>query len=191
MDRAHTWYRTWVGLLVVLLLLFPGQGGVTLEDLRNDPKLTPKRFASQFSDFEYKYGAEVQKPAVFLTTKVGDCDDYATLAASVLGEKSFKTHLIAVRMPGLVTHVVCYVEEEKGYLDYNLRSYLSKIQHCSPTMREIAGKVAKSFDANWTSASEFTFTNGVKRLVATLAKTDPPAQDLPLGAMGPVRRIDF
>ena len=167
----------WVSLLFAALCLAARLNGLTLEELTSDPKLTPKKFAGHFSDFDYVYHKEVQPPDLFLQTKRGDCDDYAIVADLVLRPKGYDTRLIAVRMPGLVTHVVCYVSEEKGYLDYNNRIYLVKVQKCGPTLREIAAKVAHSFDANWTSASEFTYSKGLKRLVATVVKTDPPEHD--------------
>jgi len=145
--------------------------GLTLEELRRESNLTPQRFARFFSEFKYQFHAEVQEPEVFLSTASGDCDDYAVVAAMVLLEKGYHTRLIAVRMPG-VTHVVCYVAEAKCYLDYNNRSYLIKTASADGTLRDVARKVAKSFDASWTSASEFVYTNGVKRLVATVAQTD-------------------
>jgi len=77
-----------------------------------------------------------------------------------------------VRMPGLLTHVVCYVVEEKVYLDFNNRVYLSRTERSDPDLRSIAQKVARSFEANWTSVSEFTYRDGVKQLVQTVSKTD-------------------
>lgn len=148
---------------------------VTLEELQADAKLTPKKFAKYFADFSYVYGEAVQDPKDFLFLRAGDCDDYAVLADMVLKPKGYKTRLILVRMPGQVSHVVCYVDEEKGYLDYNNRVYLIKIERSGSSLREIAAKVAKSFEANWTSASEFTYLGGsMKRLLVTVAKTDPP-----------------
>jgi hypothetical protein len=150
---------------------------VSLDELRSDPKLTPRRFAGYFSDFKDCFHEEVQLPEVFLAAKSGDCDDYAILADLVLKPKGYDTRLISVRMPGMVAHVVCYVTQEKGYLDYNNRVYYFKIEHAGPTIRQIATKVSKSFSANWTSASEFTYSGGLKRLVATVVKTDPPERD--------------
>jgi hypothetical protein len=164
-----------LGGLLGFVLMVPA---VTLEDLRKDGKITPRRFAGHFSEFTYEYHEEVQPPSHFLGRQAGDCDDYATLADLVLKEKGFNTRLISVRMPGLLTHVVCYVIEDKIYLDYNNRSYLIKTEKSSPTLRQIADKVSRSFSANWNSASEFRFQNGLKYHVSTLAKTDP--EDRPL-----------
>lgn len=145
---------------------------VTLDELLNTEKMTPKKFASYFKRFEYKFHAEIQDPKVFLETESGDCDDYATLADKVLRKHGYKTRLISIRMAGLLTHVVCYVEGEGLYLDFNNRVYFSRTEKCDPDLRSIAEKVAKSFEANWTSVSEFTYQEGAKLLIKTVSKTD-------------------
>lgn len=155
----------WVWMLVWAL------DAVTLEDLRQDPNLTPERFARYFRNFRYVFHEEIQSPEVFLATEAGDCDDYATLAADLFAARGFHPRLIAVRMPG-VTHVVCYVTESGCYLDFNNRVYLSRTERSKPDLRSIAKKVAKSFDASWTSASEFTYGDGLKRMVATVTQTE-------------------
>src|SRR5687767_2893421 len=106
-------------LLALLILSIPAFG-LSLEDIRNTPDLTPKKFAAYFRDFEFKFHSEVQSPDIFLATRSGDCDDFSTLAAAVLRDRGYTPRLITVRMPG-VTHVVCYIEETKSYLDYNNR----------------------------------------------------------------------
>ena len=164
------------------LVVAGGLGAVTLEELRRDKSLTPDKFARYFSNFEYQFRVEIQPPEVFLETGKGDCDDFATLADLILREKGFKTRLIAVRMPGL-THVVCYVQETKSYLDFNNRSYMKKTVSSGDALTDIAKKVAKSFDASWTSASEFTYQDGIEEVVATVSKTDSgsstPAEPAP------------
>ena len=159
---------------------------VTLSDIENDPKLTPQRFARYFSDFEYQYGERILEPEEFLAARKGDCDDYATLAFALLNSKGFHAHLVIVRMPGL-NHVVCYVDEIKGYLDYNLRGYSKRTSSCKRSLRKIADDVADTFAASWSSASEFSFQDGVKYLVSTITRANPSAitrinlQNLPPG----------
>lgn len=162
----------WVCRTLLLVCLPLTLLAVTLEELLTAEKMTPKKFAAYFKDFEYKFYSDIQPPKEFLATKSGDCDDYATLADTVLRKHGFTTRLISVRMPGLLTHVVCYVTEEKVYLDFNNRVYLSRTEKAGPDLREIAQKVARSFEANWTSVSEFTYRDGVKELVQTISKTD-------------------
>lgn len=140
---------------------------VTVSELRSVSKLTPETFASYFSDFEFKFHDEVQDHATFLATKSGDCDDYATLAADILKRNGYTPRLIAVRMKG-ETHVVCYVPETKSYLDYNFRKDEKKTVQCSEAIKEIARKVAQSFGRDWIATYQFTFSEGVKRLVQSI-----------------------
>ena len=159
--------RISTGLVMMGLIVMVASpvAAVTMEELRNDTKLTPARFARYFANFKYQFHDEVQDPQTFLTTRTGDCDDYATLAAEVLSARGYKTRLITVRMPS-VNHVVCYVEETRCYLDFNNRTYLIRTVSSDGSLTDIARKVAKSFDSKWTSVSEFTFADQIKRLVS-------------------------
>jgi hypothetical protein len=155
---------------------------LTLRDLLEDPKMTPNRFAGYFEDFEFElHPFDVQDPEQFLETQRGDCIDYAVLADYVLKRDGYRTRLIRVEMVGLnMGHAVCYITERHAYLDYNNRKYFIKLAHSGATIREIATKVADSFDANWTFAQEFTFggyESYTKRAVFTVVKTDPPVTD--------------
>jgi hypothetical protein len=155
-----------LGLFCFLFLMTPLQA-LTLEQLKKDSDLTPEKFASHFSRFKYQFRAEVQEPEQFLTRRSGDCDDYAVLAAEVLGEKGYTARLIAVRLKREV-HVVCYIEETGSYLDYNLRRSRVKVARTDGSYRDIANRVARSFKCSWSSVSEFTYENGTKRLVQTV-----------------------
>lgn len=169
-----------LGLIVWISLAAAGAlPALTVDDLLADPDLTPKRFANRFEQFTYEFFDHVQDPDVFLRTRTGDCDDYAILASHVLGRKNFTPRLIHVRMIGRVPHAVCYIMENKAYLDYNNRRYAFNLERCGPTIREIATKVARSFEANWTSATEFTYDydTEVKLALFTVVKTEPPAKD--------------
>jgi hypothetical protein len=171
--------RSLISLTVLFVMTCHLSGfTLTLEQLQNDPKLNPKRFANYFSDFSYVFHPELQPVDVFLKTRQGDCDDYAVLADRVLHPKGFSTRLIFVRLLGLTSHVVCYVDQEKGYLDYNNRVYFIKIERSGATVREIANKVSKSLTANWTSASELTVEDGIEHFGRTIVKTDSPKNDL-------------
>jgi hypothetical protein len=161
----------------------------TLSDLLTDPKMSPARFAGYFSDFGYDiHPFDVQDPDVFLETRRGDCIDYAVMADYVLKQDGFTTRLIRVEMVGKnMGHAVCYVSQSAAYLDYNNRKYMFKLKRSGRRLREIATDVANSFDANWTFASEFTYTykEDVKRAVLTVVKTDPPDTDPDAGGAAP------
>jgi transglutaminase superfamily protein len=153
---------------VLLALCFSEHAfaAVTLEELRAEPDLTPERFIKHFADFKFELGREVRKPETFLKNQSGDCDDFATLAADVLREKGYTTRLIAIFMPHDV-HVVCYVAEINGYLDYNCRKLPAPLVKCDRQLSSIATSVAASFRTEWRSVSEYTFNKGVRQFVST------------------------
>ncbi|MFN7141602.1 MAG: transglutaminase-like domain-containing protein, partial [Limisphaerales bacterium] len=124
-------------LLLTGLLFVTSAQALTVEQIRSMPNLTPEKFASLFSDFKFKFHEEVQDFQTFLSSKSGDCDDYATLAADVLSKHGYTPRLIAVRMKG-ETHVVCYIEETGSYLDYNNRKDAQKLVKCGNEITTIA-----------------------------------------------------
>jgi hypothetical protein len=157
--------------LAFLCLLISNSSAITLEQLRAVPDITPQNFSSHFSHFKFLFRANVQTPAEFLSTESGDCDDFSTLAATVMAARGYTPRLVAVRMKKEV-HVICYINESSGYLDYNLRAKGGHVP-CGSDLALIADSVAKSFkNARWTSVSEFTFSAGVKRLVKTTLPKD-------------------
>lgn len=176
--RSSGAWRALLAAGLALLLPVPAHA-LTLADLLADTKLTPKRFAALFESFEYEFAPEVQDPDVFLRSKRGDCDDYAVLGDYVLRRHGFGTKLVHVRLVGRVAHAVCYVTEERAYLDYNNRRFFITLQKSGSTLREIAEKVSREIEGNWTSASEFTYDYGTndKAVVRTVVKTSQPALD--------------
>ncbi len=84
-----------------------------------------------------------------------------------------------VSLVGRVAHDVCYVVQNKAYLDYNNRKYASTLEGSGQRLRQIASVVANSFEANWTSASEYTYDYNTEKklIVVSVVKTDPPARD--------------
>lgn len=178
--------------LVTLLGLFAAEASaVSLPELESHPKLTPKRFAAYFESFDYEVRREVQPAELFLARRKGDCDDYAVLADQVLRPHGYQTRLIHVRLAGMIAHAVCYVHEDKAYLDYNNRAVFFTLTRAKPSLRDIARKVADSLEANWTSASEFVYSPETNRktIVATVVRTAPPDEDPPLGASPAPSRI--
>jgi len=155
------------GLLMSALLL-PGlsTSALTLAELRADAQLTPKRFVKQFADFKFEIGRVVRSPEKFLETQAGDCDDFALLAAMILREKGYTTRLVAVFM-GKETHVVCYVKEANGYLDFNCRKKAEPLVKCKNDLADIAASVAESFRTQWRSVSEFTVKDGNRDFLLT------------------------
>ena len=168
-PRLSRAVRSWLSaglLLVALCFSQRALAGVTLDELRAEPNLTPERFIKHFADFKFALGRDVQKPETFLKSQAGDCDDFATLAADVLRERGYTTRLVAVFMPNDV-HVVCYVKETNSYLDYNCRKQTSPLVKCDQELAAIAASVAASFRTQWRTVSEYTFQDGVRKFVST------------------------
>ena len=166
-DRARrvSRRRHWPVLAAILaigLRSAAASPALTLEQLRQQPDLTPEHFARCFRDFRFKLGDQLQAPDVFLANQCGDCDDFACLADQVLRERKYTTRLIAVFMDG-ETHVVCYVQEVHGYLDYNCRRDTPAVQPSSGDIQDVANRVAAYFRVPWRSASEFTYQAGHPR----------------------------
>lgn len=176
-SRLQRFGRWAVSLLCAFAVL--RLDAVTLGELLTDPKMTPKKFAGYFEDFVYEFSPEVQPPGSFLQRRRGDCDDYAILADYVLKRAGLGTRLVHVRMVGRVAHAVCYVVQNRAYLDFNNRKYALNLQRSGSTLREIAIKVADSLEANWTSVSEFTYDykQDRKSFGSTVVKTESPSQD--------------
>jgi len=179
-ERRGSWRSRVLWLAAAgCLVALPGLRAFTMNDLLSDPKLTPKRFANHFEKFDFEYNVLVQAPDVFLSRQKGDCADYAILGDFVLRQKKYQTRLIRVVLVGSLAHDVCYVYEVKAYLDYNNRQYFSNLQKSGRSIREIADDVADSFQANWTSASVYTYdySEDIKHLTLTVVKTEPPSED--------------
>jgi hypothetical protein len=148
-----------------LLFFDASSRALDLQALRLDTQLTPASFMGYFSDFNFKLREKTQQPNEFLTSKTGDCDDFSTLAANVLAEKGYTTHLIVVSMDAGV-HVVCYVSQANAYLDYNNRATRTLVSS-NGTLPDVAEKVAASFKSTWRTASEFKIANGVRQCLLT------------------------
>lgn len=146
---------------------------VTLRELTDDRGLNAKKFASHFGDFAYEFNGPIQSATAFLARERGDCDDYAVLADHVLKKRGLGTRLIHIRLAGRVAHAVCYVTENKAYLDYNNRSVFFTLTRSGAEIRDIAAKVASSLEANWTTASEFSYSYSTRRktMIATVSQT--------------------
>ena len=58
------------------------------------------------------------------------------------------------------THVVCYVKEAGGFLDYNHRADAHPVVASDGSLEDIASKVAGDFRSSWRMASAFRYRNG-------------------------------
>jgi hypothetical protein len=171
-----SWSRrlaVWLWLLASGLAAPVDLDAVTLTELLENPRLNAKKFANYFGDFAYEFNDAIQPATVFLAREKGDCDDYSVLADFVLKKHGLETRLIHIRLAGRVAHAVCYVSENRAYLDYNNRSVFFTLTRSGPEIRDIAAKVADSLEASWTTASEFSYSYETRRklMIATISKT--------------------
>lgn len=169
LTRA-TW---WLCLAVTGAAAPAALDAVTLNELLDNPKLNAKKYASYFGNFAYEFNSAIQPAGTFLARERGDCDDYAVLADFVLRKHGLETRLIHIRLAGRVAHAVCYVTENRAYLDYNNRAVFFTLAKSAPDIRDIASKVADSLESNWTSASEFSYSYDTRRktMISTVAQT--------------------
>jgi hypothetical protein len=156
-----SWFFS-ASVLLGFLLLAIASHASTLQDLRDDPDLTPEALMTYFRDFTFKLREEVQDPEVFLASREGDCDDFAALAADLLRARKFTPQLVAVFMDGQ-THVVCYVREVECYLDFNFRNESTPLQPTNGLLEDIAAKVSAHFRSTWHCVAEFTCEAGLRR----------------------------
>ncbi|HOW68330.1 MAG TPA: hypothetical protein P5186_06880 [Candidatus Paceibacterota bacterium] len=152
----------WVGLLVAQIP-YSSAEAITLAELRQDPELTPQKFAGYFSRFRFQRCDALQTPELFLSRRAGDCDDFATLADMVFREKGYHTQLVVVRMPEEI-HVVCHVVEAGCYLDFNNRGYFQRTVKTNGSLEDIGEKVAQSFRSRWLTVGVYSQADGAVRM---------------------------
>lgn len=147
----------------------------TVSILGGQTDLTPEKLIRLFAGFAFELSAQPQDAETFLQRKRGDCDDFASLASRLLTGRGYKTKLVTVMMERQ-THVVCYVEEVQGYLDFNHRTNAHPVIQSDGSLENIAHKVADDFRSPWQTASEFRYENDRPVYLETVF---PPALLLP------------
>jgi hypothetical protein len=153
LDQANLWI-IWIWLLVAVLpASLPADD---LAMLRGQKDLTPESLLRFFAGFRFEAGEQVQDSATFLRRQRGDCDDFARLASSILPEHGYTTKLVVIMMEKQ-THVVCYVKEAGGFLDFNHRTEPHPIVGSDGSLEDIADKVSAYFRSKWRIASEFQY----------------------------------
>lgn len=146
-----------------------------LSALAGKADLTPENLLRSFAGFTFELSAQPQDAEAFLQRKRGDCDDFASLASHLLTDRGYKIKLVAVMMEQQ-THVVCYVEEARGFLDFNHRADAQPIIKSDGSLEDIAHQVARDFRSRWLTASEFRYEN---KLPVYLETVFPPARLTP------------
>jgi hypothetical protein len=119
--------------------------------------------------------------------------DYIILADQVLPGKGYTPRLIVINMPGIVCDDACYVNESSSFIHYTRTNCALQLISSGSTIRAIATSLADWLDLDWTSASEFTYSNGMGQILATVIETEAPSSDPVAGQNppGPPIVIDF
>lgn len=126
----------------------------------------------------YLLAVDTSNPVVFFRLVMPY--SHVILADKVLRAKGYQTRLVVVRLAGETLHDVCYVGQDAAYIDCSDATYVLALNHSGATLREIADDFGAYVSMNWTSASEFVYTNGSRQLLSTVVKTDSPDLDPPL-----------
>jgi hypothetical protein len=103
-------------------------------------------------------------------------NDYPILASTVLPAKGYTPRLILVNMPGILDDC-CYVAEASSFIHYTPTNYALQLQGSGSTIRQIATTLANSLNLDWTTASEFSYSNGMGQILATVVETEPASSD--------------
>ena len=103
--------------------------------------------------------------------------DYMVLADAVLSGAGFPSRLLLIRMPGVANDNVCFVTPQSSFLFYDKPNQAFVVEPSGSTIRQIATTFSGSLGQNWTSASEFAYSNGLSTILATVVKTEPPSSD--------------
>jgi hypothetical protein len=113
--------------------------------------------------------------------------DYVILAGKVLPGQGYAARLIVVNMPGL-NDDACYVTQAGSFIHYTWTNSTLQLEGSGSTIRQIATTLAGSFNLDWTTASEFIYSNGVGEILATVVETDPASSD-PVAGTTPTSSI--
>jgi hypothetical protein len=119
--------------------------------------------------------------------------DYVILGSIVLQGQGYTPRLILVNMPGVVSDDACYINQSASFIHFDAANANLQLEGAGPSIRQIAASLANSLAMNWTSASEFTYSNGVSQILATVVQTEPPSSDPVPGKVPPraISSIDF
>lgn len=117
--------------------------------------------------------------------------DYMVLADSVLSGKGYPSRLLLVCMPGIPSEDVCYVTAQNSFIYYDTTNLAFGLESSGSAIRQIANTLSTSLGQNWTSASEFSYSNGVSSILATVVEAEPASSDPVAGASSASIQIDF
>ena len=117
--------------------------------------------------------------------------DYMVLGDAVLSSQGYPSRLLLIRMPGVMGDDVCYVSPQSSFIFYDSTNRAFAMEPSGSTIRQIASTFSDSLGQNWTSASEFAYSNGVSTILATVVEVNNPSTDPVAVASTPSIVIDF
>ena len=95
----------------------------------------------------------------------------------IMGHRGYTTKMVVGMMPGQ-PHVVCYIKEVGGFLDYNHRSDNRPVIASDGSLEDIAGKVASDFRSSWPMTSFFLYRDAFPVYLDTVfaRNSSPPGR---------------
>ena len=117
--------------------------------------------------------------------------DYMVLADAVLSGQGYPSRLIRVRMPGIRSIDVCYVAAQSSFIYYGTANQAFGLVPSGSSIRQIADTLSALLGQNWTSASEFSYSNGLTSILATVVEAEPAGSDPVAAASTASIQIDF
>lgn len=114
--------------------------------------------------------------------------DYVILASQTLPPQGYSARLIVVNMTGL-NDDACYVAQAGSFIHFTRTNSSFQLASSGSTIRQIATTLANNLNLDWTTASEFLYTNGVGQILATVVEADPPSSDPVAGQSPPTSSI--
>lgn len=155
-----------INLSVITLLVCVSVSPCVAQELNGIPRSIqkPEEIARWFSsEFEYqlKFPNKPQTPEETLALKSGDCDDFASLATTILAQNGIKSKVIIIKRHGLdIMHAICIYKNEDGVYDFISNT---KLEHTGES--DLVRAVAK-FYPDW---KKIMTTNDKRDYMETIA----------------------
>ena len=127
-------------LLITSVLFQPFNSAWGMEGVPESIR-SPQQIAEWFNK-EFAYQLEMtddwQKPKEMVASKMGDCEDFAMLAAELLRRIGISGEIAIIRIRGLGLHAICVWQDDNG--NYNFFSNKELIYTGEKDIRQAVGK---------------------------------------------------
>jgi len=153
-----------------------------IADVATNPPANPDALDLAFVPGAQQFSVSGQTNSLFYRAVMPY--DYIVLAGQVLPPKGYPSRLILVTMPGY-SDDACFVTAQSSYIHFSTSSNTFELQSSGSTIRQIASQLSASLGQDWTTASEFVYSNGMGLIQATVVETEDPSTD-PVASSGSV-----